>query len=226
MAFAASSPSAVRFDRRGRPYTRCRLRQAKSFYQSIESLRGVALVPQFIEVALAKRASDARYAQWFDAEIARMVQHVQDNGRPAPGETTAPLAEGIAAVRSSEGWDMSGQAVDCSIVRLPMEPPSLPTLVRDEPRGGAVDRNADVAGAAAEVPELPGPPHSERKAYRQRLIAANRAVGLAQFNTTAGGAIAGALFAAGLVLAGVEGVVVVGVGIGAWKLTKFLRGRP
>jgi len=92
----AGNAAEVRFDKRGRPYTRCRLCQAKSFYQSTESLRGVALVPQFIEAALAKRANDATYARWFDDAISKMVRHVHDNGRPAPGEVAAPMAEGIA----------------------------------------------------------------------------------------------------------------------------------
>jgi hypothetical protein len=92
----AANASEVRFDKRGRPYTRCRLCAAKSFYQSLESLRGVAVVPQLVEAALAQRATDASYARWFDDAIASMVRHVQDNGRPAPGEVATPMAEGIA----------------------------------------------------------------------------------------------------------------------------------
>jgi hypothetical protein len=64
--------------------------------QSLESLRGPAVVPQLIEAAIAKRATDATYARWFDDTIAKMVRHVHDNGRPAPGEVKAPMAEGIA----------------------------------------------------------------------------------------------------------------------------------
>jgi hypothetical protein len=105
-------------------------------------------------------------------------------------------------------------------------PPSLDALVRHEPRGAAVDQGAAIAKSALDMPALPGTSEAnERGAYRQRLVAANRALDGAQFNATASGVVSGALVAAGLVVGGIEGAAVVGLGIGAWKVFKLLAGR-
>ena len=69
------------------------------------------------------------------------------------------------------------------------------------------------------MPALPGASEAnEREAYRHKLIAANRALDAAQLNVTAGGALTGLFVAAGLVLGGIEGAIVVGLAVGAWKL--------
>jgi hypothetical protein len=109
---------------------------------------------------------------------------------------------------------------------LRSDPPSLGALVKHESRGAAVDQGAAIAKGALEVPALAGASEANgREAYRQRLIAGNRALDGSQFNTTASGAVAGVFVAAGLVLGGVEGAIAVGLGIGAWKAIKFLAGR-
>jgi hypothetical protein len=104
--------------------------------------------------------------------------------------------------------------------------PSLGALIKHEPRGATVDKSAAIAKSALDVPALPGASEAnEREAYRQRLVAANRALNGFQFNTTASGAVAGLAVASGLVLGGIEGAVVVGLGMGAWKVIKSLAGR-
>jgi hypothetical protein len=110
-------------------------------------------------------------------------------------------------------------------IELRADPPSLGMLVQHEPRGAAVDQAADIAKRALDLPALPGASEAnERGAYRQRLIAANRALDGAQFNATASGAVSGLLVAAGLVVGGIEGAVVFVLGIGAWKVIKLLAG--
>jgi hypothetical protein len=102
-------------------------------------------------------------------------------------------------------------------------PPSLDALVRHEPRGAVVDQGAAIAKSALDMPALPGTSEvKERGAYRQKLVATNRALDGAQFNTTARGAVSGLVVAAGFVLRGVQGAVVVGLTIVAWKAIKFL----
>jgi hypothetical protein len=104
--------------------------------------------------------------------------------------------------------------------------PSLAALIKHEPRGATVDQSAAIARSALDVPSLPGAGDAnEREAYRRRLVAANRALDGFQFNTTASGAIAGLAVAGGLVLGGIEGAVVVGLGMSAWKVIKSLAGR-
>jgi hypothetical protein len=64
---------------------------------------------------------------------------------------------------------------DHSIVKLPIEPPSLPVFARD-PRGGPVDHAAAVATAALDVPALPGAADTEHRAeLRRKKIAAIQA---------------------------------------------------
>jgi hypothetical protein len=59
---------------------------------------------------------------------------------------------------------------------LRAELPSYADLVEREPRGGPLD-HAAIVRAAANIRPLPGAAEgNEREAYRQRLIAANRAL--------------------------------------------------
>jgi hypothetical protein len=72
-----------------------------------------------------------------------------------------------------------------------LAPPSLAALVEREPRGGALDHGAIVRGAQ-DVPTLPGARETgEREAYRQRLVAANRALDGLVVNEAGKGAIEG-----------------------------------
>jgi hypothetical protein len=122
---------------------------------------------------------------------------------------------------------MSDEDRDRPIVRLPIEPPPLSTLLRDETRGGAVDqKNADIATAAPGVPALPGgAAMAENAAYRQKLIAGIGSMRSQGVNQFASGAVTGLVVAAGLVAfvtVGVEGAVVVG---GVALVARFLGGR-
>ena len=47
----AANASEVRFDKKGRPYVVCKLCWTKAFFQSLEPLRGVAVVPALVESA-------------------------------------------------------------------------------------------------------------------------------------------------------------------------------
>ena len=78
----AANACEVRFDKKGRPYTVCKVCWTKAFFQSLDSLRGVAVVPQLVEAAMVLRATDPDYASRFDEKITAMVRWVRDNSRP------------------------------------------------------------------------------------------------------------------------------------------------
>jgi hypothetical protein len=94
----------VRFDKKGRPYTVCKCCWTKAFFQSLDSLRGVAVAPALIERALQERASDPIFAKWFDGQIAALVRHVRERTlAPArPAADAAPLADMTAIVPFDE----------------------------------------------------------------------------------------------------------------------------
>jgi hypothetical protein len=92
----AANACEVRFDKKGRPYTVCKVCWTKAFFQSLDPLRGVAVVPQLVESALRARKADQEYARKFDDLIARTIRWVQDNSRPAVGEKAARLVAGDA----------------------------------------------------------------------------------------------------------------------------------
>lgn len=98
----AANSCEVRFDKKGRPYTVCRACWTKSFFQSLDPLRGVAVVPQLVESALELRATNPDYARKFDEQIAATVRCVRDASRPAAGEKAAPLADVSAIVPFDE----------------------------------------------------------------------------------------------------------------------------
>lgn len=98
----AANACELKFDKKGRPYTRCRFCWAKTFMQSLESLRGVAVVPQLVELALQQRASDPDFARKFDEKIAGIVNYVRNNARPAPGNEQAPVLDGSPVVPFDE----------------------------------------------------------------------------------------------------------------------------
>ena len=87
----AANACEVRFDKKGRPYTVCRCCWTKAFFQSLDSLRGVAVVPQLVESALSERDKRPDYAKWFDGEIASLVQNVRERAlAPARTATNVP----------------------------------------------------------------------------------------------------------------------------------------
>jgi hypothetical protein len=88
------SPNAaeVRFDKKGRPYTVCKVCWTKSFYQTLDALRGVAVIPQLVENAMRMRTSDPQYARRFDEQVHATIACVQNATRPS----AVPLAEATA----------------------------------------------------------------------------------------------------------------------------------
>jgi hypothetical protein len=89
----AANACEVRFDKKGRPYTVCKCCWTKSFFHSMESLRGVAIAPVLLEQALAERAKNPVYAAWFDEKIAALVKHVSEHTMaPRPVVSAQPLA--------------------------------------------------------------------------------------------------------------------------------------
>ncbi|MDP3767630.1 MAG: hypothetical protein Q8S13_06420 [Dehalococcoidia bacterium] len=83
----AGNGAEVRFDKKGRPYTTCRSCGTRAFFPSIHAMRGLAVVPQLLEEALRRREADEKYREWFDAQIAGLVQTV----------TTTAISPGPAA---------------------------------------------------------------------------------------------------------------------------------
>lgn len=98
----AAKACEVRFDKKGRPYTVCKVCWTKAFFQGLDPLRGVAMVPQLVESALSMCATDAEYARKFNETIASMLRWVRDNSRPAAGEKAAALGEMSAVVPFSD----------------------------------------------------------------------------------------------------------------------------
>lgn len=100
----AANACEVRFDKKGRPYTVCKCCWTKAFFHSLDSLRGVAVVPQMLELALQERARSAEYAAWFDEQIAALVKHVRERtGAPRPAAGSEPLSDFSAIVPFDEG---------------------------------------------------------------------------------------------------------------------------
>ena len=94
----AANACEVRFDKKGRPYTVCKVCWAKAFFQSLDSLRGAAIVPQLVEAAMVLRETDPDYARRFDEKIVTMVRWVHDNSRPAAGVKPTPLNDASLSV--------------------------------------------------------------------------------------------------------------------------------
>ncbi len=100
----AANACEVRFDKKGRPYTVCKCCWTKAFFQSLDSLRGVAVVPQMLERALQERAQSPEYAAWFDEQIAALVKHVRERTlTPRPAVASEPLSDLSAIVPFDEG---------------------------------------------------------------------------------------------------------------------------
>lgn len=78
----AGNGAEVRFDKKGRPYVSCRSCGARSFLPSIHAMRGVAVAPQLLDDALSRRANDGPYREWFDGQIAGLVQMVTSTIAP------------------------------------------------------------------------------------------------------------------------------------------------
>ena len=85
----------MRFDKRGKPYTICRACGSRSFFQSIHSCRGLAVMPDLLEDAMRKRESDKEYGRQFDEKIAGMVAHVTGILSAPPSLQRPSLAAGM-----------------------------------------------------------------------------------------------------------------------------------
>lgn len=116
--------------------------------------------------------------------------------------------------RLPSDWDLPTELRD--------GPPSFESLVKHEPRGGPLDRLGAVVKEAASLPALPGASEAnEHETYRQKLIAANRALDGQVVNELGKGAIEGVALAGlaivatifGVEVALVSGIAVVGVAI-------------
>jgi hypothetical protein len=97
--------------------------------------------------------------------------------------------------------------LDCLLdsYELSGEPPSFDSLLKREAGGGPLD-HAAIVRAAANVPPMPGAVEmNQREAYRQRLIAANRALDGQVVNELGKGAIEGIAVAGLAVVAAVLG---------------------
>lgn len=97
----AAGACEVKFDKKGRPYTICRFCATRTFCHSLDALRGIAIVPQLVESALAQRASNPAFAQWFDGEITKTLAMVRDRAL-APTPPNAGLSPAPSVVPFEE----------------------------------------------------------------------------------------------------------------------------
>ena len=100
----AGNGAEVRFDKKGRPYVSCRACGARSFLPSIHAMRGLAVGPQLLDDALARRATDENFRDWFVAQIAGLVKTVTATAAPpipsAREEMHRPLVETFDTVKA------------------------------------------------------------------------------------------------------------------------------
>jgi hypothetical protein len=90
----AANSCEVRFDKKGRPFTSCRVCSTRAFFHSMDALRRVAIAPELLEAALARRARDPEYAKVIDGKIATLAAHVRSAvTAPSP----APALRGLPA---------------------------------------------------------------------------------------------------------------------------------
>jgi hypothetical protein len=73
----AESAMEIRFDKRTRPYLVCRICFARAFVRNIESIRGMAVVPDLITAAKKNRESNPCYKEHFDGQIVALINQVQ-----------------------------------------------------------------------------------------------------------------------------------------------------
>ena len=84
----AANSSQLKFDKRGRPYLTCALCRTRSFFSTLDALRGPAIVPQVLESLLDARAKGK--APWVDEKIRELRNFVVATTRGAMPQTEGP----------------------------------------------------------------------------------------------------------------------------------------
>jgi hypothetical protein len=65
----------------------------RSFFHSLDALRGIAVVPPLLDLELQRRDTDEKYRETFDGRIVRVMAAVRDLAR-APALASSVLPSG------------------------------------------------------------------------------------------------------------------------------------
>lgn len=93
----------LRYDVNARPYITCRYCLSRSFFHSLEALRGLAIVPGLLESALRRRAAEPEYRKLIDGQIASFVKQVRERTLPdTPTAAERKARKGLPAEAEPE----------------------------------------------------------------------------------------------------------------------------
>lgn len=85
----------LRFTKKGLPYVTCRICYTRAFFNSMDALRGVSIMPDLIDTTL-QQVADGK-ADWVRKKTAEMNAYVRDRmtgrGLPEPSEAPTPYVD-------------------------------------------------------------------------------------------------------------------------------------
>lgn len=84
----AANSSELKFDKRGKPYLTCKMCRTRSFFSTLDALRGVAILPQVMESLLEARANGK--APWVDVKIHELRNYVLTTARGTMPQSAGP----------------------------------------------------------------------------------------------------------------------------------------
>ena len=89
----AQNACSVRFTKKGLPYVTCRICYTRAFFNSMDALRGVAIIPELIEATLQQVAAGDPSAGWVRERTRTMNAYVRDKmtGKGLPEASAAPV---------------------------------------------------------------------------------------------------------------------------------------
>jgi transcription elongation factor Elf1 len=67
----------IRYDKRGKPYVVCKICFARAFVRHPDSLRGMAVFPFLLDMALEQRATNPAFREKFDGMITKLVNEAK-----------------------------------------------------------------------------------------------------------------------------------------------------
>ena len=96
----AANSSELKFDKRGKPYLRCTMCRTRSFFSTLDALRGPAVVPQLLESLLDARAKGN--ADWVDVKIRELRNFVMATTRGSMAQPDGPAVVPFVENESKE----------------------------------------------------------------------------------------------------------------------------